>query len=345
MLGALGARVPEIGRVRLEGATCSAADVAGFLRSPGFLPGRLVEVDEPPWILAGRPGDAERADDAEARIQADLPADGAPGRGRGRKAAGPDQALLDYLDAPAPDAILVLRTVGEPDRRRRLTKGILERGAVLAAEAPRDNGPWLRERSQEIGLRLPAAQFATLSRRLAGATCERMASELDKLAAFDGPWSAAALDALVPPEAHERIFDLLDAAVGGDGGPALRMGRALADQGEPVPRILYMLGNHLRSIAGVAEACAAGIRPEAAAPSLGLHPFVARKAFDQSRRLGGTALATAMEAVWDAELALKTGALSDSAALDAALLGAVRAARHLPSPAGQGSRGGELPTR
>jgi DNA polymerase-3 subunit delta len=330
VLAALEARVPEIGRTVLDGQACSAADPVGCLRVAGFVPGRLVVVDEPAWLLPARGGAAEEGD-------GEAPAPAAErGRGRRRERAGPEQVLLDYLAAPSPTAVLVLRTASEPDRRRRLTRAVLEHGVHLEATPPRDNGPWLRARAASLGLELGPKAFATVAARLAGATCERMASELEKLRDHGGPFDAPTLDRLLPPEAAERVFDLVDAAVAGQAGEALRLAAALLGQDEPVPRLLHVLGGQVRNIGAVGEACRGGKRPEAAAPALGLHPFVARKAFDQWRRLGPAAAAAAAEAVWEADLALKSGRLPESAALDLAVLGVVRA-----FGAGPRSGGGE----
>ncbi len=331
VLEALRERVPEIGRTVLDGQACAPADAVGSLRARGFVPGRLVVVEEPAWLLPSR-GSGEEGD-AE-------PEPGSPG-GRGRRreraAAAPEQTLVDYLAAPAADAILVLRTAAAPDRRRRLTKAVLEHGVHLEAAPPRENAAWIRDRCAAIGLRLPPPAAALVGERLAGATCERMASELDKLQAHGGPFDRATLDRLLPPEAAERIFDLVDAAVAGEAGRALRLSAALRTADDPAPRLLAVLGGQVRHIATVGEACRDGQRPEAVAPALGMHPFAARRALEQWRRLRAAGAAAAVEAVFEAELAFKTGALSPEAALDQAVLGVVRAA------AGAGSRaaGGE----
>lgn len=327
VLQALQARVPELGVHRLDGGACTPRDVAGLLRTPGLVSTRLIVVDEPPWILAVRSGGEEAEEEGAARGRA--------------KAPPPERPLLDYLDAPAQGAVLVLRTAGEVDRRRRLTKRAGERGVLLEAVAPRDNAAWLRQRCAVLELALPPEAFAAVSERLAGATCERMAAELDKLAAYGPGLERAALDLLLPPDRQERIYDLVDAAIAGQGGAALRLAAALLEQGEPVMRLLYSLGSQLRTILLVAEACQGGVRPDAAAAALGLHPFVARKALDQSRRLQPAAVTAAVEAVWEAELGLKSGRFDEPFALDHALLGMLRATAALAAaPRGAGSRPG-----
>jgi|GEM_PF-786838 len=318
VLQALRARVSELAYERLDGAATAPRAVVGALRSVSLLPGRLVVVEEAPWIVApkrGEPGEERETPKGKAV---------------------PEQALIDYLDRPAAEATLVLRAAAPPDRRRRLVKRVAERGVLLEAVPPRDNTPWLRERCRALGLGLPSEMMGLVAARLQGADCGRIDSELRKILAYGGGIAPPALDALLPPEPEERIYDLVDAAFAGKAGAAYTIAAALRAQGEPVPRLLFSLGLHLRTLVQVAEACRGGARPEAVAGGLGLHPFVARKAWDQSRRLDDAVVAASLEAVWSAEFAFKTGRLDEGAAMDRALLGVLLAVRSAGLPAAFG---------
>ena len=316
VITALRERVHELGVQRVDGGGVGPADVVGVLRTPSFVPGRLVIVDDPPWVLPPR-----RGGDADSEAEPE----GAKGK------APQEKPLLDYLEAPATGAVLVLAAQGEADKRRRLTKRAAERGVFVEAVPPRDPTPWLRERAEHLGLRLSPALLDALSARLrlSSATCERMDQELRKLQAYGPGLDRETLDLLVPPDHEERLYDLVDAVLDGQVGRALQLAATLREQGEPVARMIYALGNQLRTLVLVADACRGGVRPEAVAGKLGLHPFVARKALDQSRRLQPEAVADASEAVWRAEFGLKSGAVDEAAALDAAVLGVLRAAGRL----------------
>ncbi len=321
VLAALRATVAEFGHERLDGSLVAPKDVVGALRSVSLVPGRLVVVDDAPWIVASKRGEAGE------------------GRAEGKAGAVPEQALLDYLDQPARGAALVLRAAALPDKRRRLVKRVVERGVVLECVPPRDNGPWLRERCRALGLRLTPEVFALVASRLHGADCGRMNAELRKLAACGAEIPPDVLEALLPPGQEERIYELVDAAVAGRAAEACALAAALRAQGEPVPRLLYSLGMHLRALVQVSAACRGGMRPETVAPGLGLHPFVARKAWDQARRLDDATVAAALEAVWEAEFGFKTGRLEEGMALDLALLRVVLAVRTAGLPPVYGESG------
>ncbi len=289
-----------LGPTVLDGTAVSAADVVGRLRSPTLGGGRLVVVDDPPWVVAGAEG--------------------------GRAKGGPEAELLSYLDQPAPGALLVLRTAQPADRRRRLVRRVAEVGVFVEAVPPKDGGDWLRRQARIVGLRLPGRLVGIVTRRLDGETCARIDSELRKLAAYGPGLEDEALERLLPPPLEERIYTLVDAGLDGDGPRVFATAAALLEQGEPVPRLLFSLAAQLRTIAQVAG------DPEAARQS-GLAPFQLRKAADQARHLTPDAWARASRAVWEAELAWKTGRWTEATALDNALAGVLSAARGLAGTA------------
>ena len=322
VLDALRAGVPEIGWHTVDGATVTPDDVVAALVTRGFVPGRLVVVRDAPWVIAPRRAAADEAPESAEK----------PGGEKGR--AVPEQVLLSYLDQPADRAVLVLCTPAEADRRRRLTRKVATVGVLLPTVAPRDNTAWLRDRCRSLHLNLPPTLASLLGARLAGATCGRMDAELRKLAAYGPGLNAAALDALVPAEGEERLYGLMDAVLAGQAGQALTLARQLLGQGEPVARILYAVGAQLRTIVAVGDACKRGGRVEAVAGELGLHPYVARKALEQSRRLDAHRLLAAAVPVWEAERDWKSGLLEETAAVDHALLGVLDVLGYLPWAAG-----------
>lgn len=328
VLEALRSRVPELGQQRLDGQEVTPKDVVGALRTVSFVPGRLVVVEDAPWIAAPKrggevgDGDGEDAEGVETPASAEPPSSEPPARKRGRPSkAGVDQPLLDYLERPAVGAILVLRQQAPADRRRRLVKRIADCGVLLDTVAPRDNAPWMREEVRRLGLEVPGGLLPLLGARLRGADCTRVRSELRKLADHGPGLDARALDALIPAPEEERIYDLVDAAIAGEGERAFHLAEALRAQGEPVPRLLYSLASQLLTLVRVGAACRGGARLDAVAAELGLHPFVARKALEQSRAVAPAAAAAALQAVWEGEFGFKSGRLGDGAALERALAG------------------------
>lgn len=305
--------------IHLDGAAVRPPQVVGALRSRTLVKGQMVVVDEPSWVLPPKRG----TDDPD------------PGPRKGR-APDEEAGLLQYLERPAAGTVLVLRASQEPDRRRKLVKRMAEAGWVVATVPPRptEATAWLRARAQAVGLELDAAQAQIVASR-SGGSCAQMSSELAKLRAYAGPGGRIdreALDALVPPGTEERVFDLLDAAAVGRGAEALRLGSALHTQGEPTVLLLFLLAKHLRLLI---RALALPRGTSGAAAALGVHPYVAGKAIDQARQWSEDDLVAALELVWEADLGLKTGAMDDHSALEAALVGIAGARRHQGNAPGQ----------
>ncbi len=296
VLDALGPLAGALGPTVLDGADVTAAAVVGALRSPALGGGRLVVVRDAPWVVAG----------------------GAEGKAVAK--AAPNTPLLEYLDRPVPGAVLVLCTSQPADRRRRLVRRTVETGVHLEAVAPRDGGQWLRQRAAHLGLKLDRDTQQTVQGRLEGATCERIDQELRKLASYGPGLDRDVLERLLPPNVEERIYTLVDACLAGDGQRVTALAQTLLAQGEPVALLLFSLAAQLRTIAQVAG-------NPGRAGELGLPPFVLRKAADQARRLTPAAWASASRAVWEAELAWKSGRWTEPAALDNALIGVLAAAR------------------
>ncbi len=294
----------EMGLVHLAGAAVRPAEVVAALRGRSLVGRVLVIVEEAPWF-------------------------GARERAEGESKERDDDTLLAYLERPLPQNVLVLRTTTEADRRRRLYRKIAECGVVLAAVPPKPpaSTEWVQRHAARIGLHLTAEEVSLVTVR-SGGSCSQMDTELTKLAAWAGPPGRIpreAFDLLVPPTSEERVFDLIDAAVAGEGEEALRIGAAMHQQGEAIPLLLFLLAKQLRTLIAMEELVRNGTA-DSATKQLNLHPFVAQKARQQVRRWTIPALVEGLEAIWRADISYKSGATDEESALYQALVGIVKAA-------------------
>jgi DNA polymerase-3 subunit delta len=289
-----------------DGAT--PADVVAAARTPSLLGRRLVVVSDVPWFAAPRGGDAAADADEEA-----------PAGRRRRGGSDPTAPLAAYLEAPAPDAVVVFRSPLPPDGRRRLVRRLGEVGAVLAALPPPPEAlpAWCSQRAAVHGLRLTPSAAAALCARVPP-SLDLLDQELAKLAAFVGGGVAGPDDVarLVAPSREERVFALLDAAAEGRPRDAFAHLATLRAQGEEPLGLLALLARQVRLLA---QALDAGGGAERLAAATALPPYVVRRLLSQARRWSAARLAAALIALWEAERAIKTGRLSDDAALTLAL--------------------------
>jgi DNA polymerase-3 subunit delta len=126
--------------------------------------------------------------------------------------------LLEYLDKPSPDTLLLLRTERLDSKQRAAAwfKRIDKVGATLlvwpidAKEMP----AWIARRSRRVGLELSRDALVHLASSTEGNLLAAV-QEIEKLAlaGLPQPVTLAALTAAVGDTAHYDTFDLIDAAL------------------------------------------------------------------------------------------------------------------------------------
>ena len=232
----------------------------------------------------------------------------------------PDDLLDDartLVEAPAPDVVLVLR-----HKAGQRGKGLLDAAKKAGAavhDCPKitsdaDKTAFVAHEVRRGGRRIdPDAVSALVEalgqdvRELASACAQLMA---DTLPPDADPHHAPAVDATVVDRYYGgRVeatgFKVADAAIGGQTDQALGLLRhALATGVDPVP-IVAVLALGLRSLAKVSSA--GSMRSVDAARELGLAPWQVDKARRQLRGWTPRGLASAIEAVAAADLAVKGG--------------------------------------
>lgn len=144
---------------------------------------------------------------------------------------------------------------------------------------------WLTKEAKQRG----GALAPGVAEQLAAATDNdswRMGLELDKLLAYAGgrPISADDVSAMVPSPASSDIFGLTDAIGGRHRARALQMLQQELGSGAHPLAVITMVARHLRNLRQVQRAVADNIPPARMAEILGLHPFVVRKALEQSKK-------------------------------------------------------------
>lgn len=158
-------------------------------------------------------------------------------------------AITDWCKAPPPDTLLVISAM-EWSRKHEgaWVKAVERAGVYVWLRAPRiDELPaWIRTRMQGRGFVPDDDAVALLAARAEG-NLLAIAQEIDKLAAVreGGAVGADELESLGADNALYDVFNLTDAAFGGDAARALRIHAALRAEGEDVIAILGWLLNQL----------------------------------------------------------------------------------------------------
>jgi DNA polymerase III subunit delta len=162
-------------------------------------------------------------------------------------------ALLEYLDCPAPDTVLVLIQGANEESE---DKEIAKAAVAVACEPLRPDRvlKWLDRRAKALGVELPEDAAGHLVRAVGGELAS-LAAELEKLAALPAgePLTIERVGELVGVRLGETVFDWRDAVLEDRAGPAVRLLGPLLDQpGNSGVKLVTMLGTTLIGV-GIAR--------------------------------------------------------------------------------------------
>ena len=245
----------------------------------------------------------------------------AKGRGKSRSDDDPVEA---YLDAPAPDATLVL-VAAKPDKRRRPWKGLLARAQVHDA-APRRGRALRSHVEQELrrrGLRFTRDALDLLLEEV-GQDLRRLIGEVDKLEAWvDGRTDVTGEDvaSLLGHGLGQPLYLLSDAFAARDAPLALTLLERLLGDGEAGLRVLATLHRTLRQVRGAVAMREARVpRAQIGARLLPANmQFKLDALLDASRRWSERDLAQAIEVMARTDREIKQGA-NEAVALTSAVV-------------------------
>lgn len=218
-------------------------------------------------------------------------------------------ALLSYLDAPSPDAVLLL-TAGKLAANSRLRKAFAKPRLVDCAgpEKPTDVAKWVVKTFAAEGAAVPPAVAQRLVAIAGHVSLDRLATEIARIVAYadDEPVTAAMVELLATPHAEAKVWALTDAWASRDRSAFLAMIEQLLAQREHPVRLTGIVGNHLRLVHQARRLLDTVSLSQAGAQlvSAGTNQWAARKAVDQAQRISmpQADAALARVALLDAEL-------------------------------------------
>jgi DNA polymerase-3 subunit delta len=166
-----------------------------------------------------------------------------------------------------------------------------------------DRKAWLHEHLRGAPVKLEPAAADLLAGHV-GEDLGRVEGLLGALSAAYGEGARISADELAPylgEAGNVPRYELTDAIDKGDPGRALLVLHRMLDAGGLVPiQVLATLHGHFANMLALDGDDVAGERDAAAL--LGTAPFVAKKALEQSRRLGSTRIAEAVNLIAAADL-------------------------------------------
>jgi DNA polymerase III subunit delta len=242
-----------------------------------------------------------------------------------------------------PETFVVL--ISEPDRKKKkdasppkaLVKAV-ERcgGEVRQLDAPtRANyAKWVRERAQDVGLRLDLDAAEVLVSRIGEddgrpprLRQRRILRELEKLAIYASPdaeLSASEVEKVSSTAVESRSWQLADAVVEGDGARAQAIAEELLARGEEMMYIVFALYRRLKEMRGAQLLVAQGRAGE-----IDKRPWVAKQIAAQAKRADPDRLERAIELLADVDWAVRGGAAIDATNALTRMLAELTAGEHV----------------
>ncbi|MDQ1443630.1 MAG: polymerase subunit delta [Acidimicrobiaceae bacterium] len=231
-------------------------------------------------------------------------------RGVGRFRAEELAPLLGWLDDPLPTTSLIL-VAGGGTVSQKLVNAVKKVGSVVDASAGTGKArtSWLVAKLKDGPVVLDAAAGNLLSEHL-GEDVSRLAGLLDALAASYGEGARVGVEEVAPflGEAGATApWDLTDAIDRADTEGALTHLHRMMRAGERHP--LVIMATLQRHFGAMLRLHGAGVAGEQEAATLvGMAPYPAKKALNQSRKLGWSGVSRAITLLADADLALRGAA-------------------------------------
>ena len=228
------------------------------------------------------------------------------------------EVLARYLEAPPPDAVLVLVAHG----RTRLDGAAKKLGALVSLEAPKGRrlASWVRERAKGRDLRADErAAWALID--AVGAELRDLDSALEQMATALGA-GARITDAVIkkafPRHADERIYALTDAVGDRKMTAAMTILRRLFDQGEEPLLLFGALTAHVRRMLRARRAADRGAGHVAEA--VGVPGWRAERLARQARSYREEELVSGMVLLARTDVEMKGGDVPPESALEEAVV-------------------------
>lgn len=182
---------------------------------------------------------------------------------------------------------------------------------------------WIAERVHKYGGEIEPQAAAHLA-ALVGADLRLLDQEIVKLATYaagERPITTVDVDVLVPYAQAAIIFDLVDALGRRDGRTAAQTLHSLLDAGEHPLGLMAMIVRQFRLLIQVKELKDGGANSQAIAKALGIHPFPARKLYNQATHFTAAQLEAVYRHLLDTDVAIKSGGIDPEVALDLLVAG------------------------
>lgn len=221
-----------------------------------------------------------------------------------------DEAVLErYLARPAETSIVIF-IADELDKRRKISKLLIENSVAVEFIALKDFElrKWIRDKARDLNAEVDE-KAATHLIALLGEDVRKITVEIEKLAVAALPDRLITFDlveTLVPNSREISNFDLTDQLLAGNKSKALQVLKKILDDGAEPLMLLGLIANNFRRLFMAKELMSQGVERKEVARVMKLPPFKQEDFLATARRADTKKLSRIMQRIAEADLAVKT---------------------------------------
>ena len=242
------------------------------------------------------------------------------GRAEGEEA----EAFIRWMERMPDTCCLVFVLDEQPDARKKLTRALRERAewVEFSPLSDADIVKWANRQLKGAKKQIEpdAAEQLVF---MAGRALTNLSQELDKLCAYAldrEVITRADVEAVVTPSTECTVFQMIDCLLRRQSAQALRLLKAMLENGESRVGTMAMLTRQMRMLTHIRLLRAQGMTLPEIERKLALNHYAAMRAAEQAGRFSAEALEAGYKACVQADYAVKSGRVRDVAALDALML-------------------------
>lgn len=240
--------------------------------------------------------------------------------GKSRDEEGEIRRILDWTSVKNDGCTLLFYMRGNADTRKKLVSDFSKRVCTVNFDQLTDPeiARWVSSRLKSSGKKMSASAIQQLV-FTAGRELTRLDGELSKLAAYSGERAVideSDIEAVVSPSLEYGAFDMLNHLFDGDAHGAYRLLELMLERGSNRVAIIASIARQLRGMSFMSIASESGRSTIETGNQLGLNQYAARIMAQNARRYSAATLEELYIAAIDADYAIKSGQMRDSAALD-----------------------------
>jgi len=233
------------------------------------------------------------------------------------------ETLLDYVEDPVPETVLLL-TAEKIDARRKIFQLFKKNGVSIEFKKIYENQlpSFVRDLAKSSNLSLTAGALKLFCKRV-GTNLAEVQGEMEKLVGYLGERDLADeadVAAIVSDTRIESIFDLTDAMGRGDRSTALTLLDRLLAEGQAPLMILAMMTRHFRQMWKISELVSQKVPQSELPRRVGASPYFLKGLMQQATRFDHRQYRQVFNRLLETDLALKSSGGEPSMQLEQLLL-------------------------